>query len=186
MKTALILIDIQNGFDDHKYWGGGRNNPQAETRVAEILNFWRERNAPVYFIRHDSFNPKSKLFPGQPGNEIKTVVKPLSSEPIISKNVNSAFIGSSLKQDLDKEGIKSLVIVGLTTDHCVSTTTRMAGNYGYETYVVSDATATFDRISYDGEKIPAEVIHKVSLASLHQEFASVLDTKTLLEKFRNG
>jgi nicotinamidase-related amidase len=183
-QTALILIDIQNGFDDLPYWGGNRNNPQAEARAAEILKHWREKNFPVYFIRHDSSNPKSKLFPGQPGNEIKAIVKPLSTEPVISKNVNSAFIGTSLKEDLDKKGIQSLVIVGLTTDHCVSTTTRMAGNYGYETYVISDATATFDRMSNDGEKFSAETIHKISLASLHDEFAKILDTRTLLQQFQ--
>jgi nicotinamidase-related amidase len=181
-KPALLLIDIQNGFDDHAYWGGARNNPEAESRAAEILKVWRENKFPVYFIRHDSSNPKSKLFPGQSGNEIKAIVKPLVSEQVISKNVNSAFIGTNLKELLDADGIESLVIVGLTTDHCVSTTTRMAGNYGYDTYVISDATATFDRMSPDGKKIPSEIIHNVSLTSLHNEFAIVLDTKGLLQK----
>ncbi len=77
---------------------------------------------------------------------------PLEKEPIITKEVNSAFIGTNLKEQLDKLNIHTLVIVGITTNHCVSTTTRMAGNFGYETYLISDATATFDRIGIKGEK----------------------------------
>ena len=179
-NTALILIDIQNGFDDHAYWGGARNNPDAEKNAALILKHWREKKLPIFHVKHNSVNPKSKLVPGQRGNDIKEIVKPGEGEPVIGKNVNSAFIGTDLKERLDKQGIKSLVIVGLTTDHCVSTTTRMAGNLGYETFVVSDATATFDRLSVEGDKIPAEQIHKISLASLHDEFATVLRTNEVI------
>ena len=64
------------------------------------------------------------------------MVKPMNNEPVIKKNVNSAFIGTSLQEQIDKAGVTHLVIVGLTKDHCVSTTTRMAGNLGYETYLV--------------------------------------------------
>jgi len=81
------------------------------------------------------------------------MVRPKEGEPIIKKNVNSAFIGTDLKQQLDKFNIKKLIIVGLTTDSCVSTTTRMAGNYGYDTFIVSDATATFDKEGADGQNI---------------------------------
>jgi nicotinamidase-related amidase len=180
-NTALILIDIQNGFDDHDYWGGNRNNPEAECRAAQILEIWREKGFPVFHVKHNSQNKQSKLAPGQRGNEIKDSVKPLPSEPVISKTVNSAFIGTDLKEQLDRKSITALIIVGLTTDHCVSTTTRMAGNLGYTTVVVSDATATFDRMSVAGKKIPAEQVHEISLASLHNEFATVLTTDEVLK-----
>lgn len=182
-NTALILVDIQNGFDDLAYWGGNRNNPQAEKNASELLSTWRSKKLPLFHIRHDSTVSGSKLVPGQRGNDIKDVVKPLSHESVIGKNVNSAFIGTDLKERLDREGIRSVVIVGLTTDHCISTTARMAGNYGYETFVVDDATATFDRKGRDGKVYAADVIHHTALASLHDEFATVLSTSELLKKF---
>lgn len=180
-NTALILIDIQKGFDDLSYWGN-RNNTEAEKNAGEILAAWRKKSLPVFHVKHNSTNPKSKLFPGQPGNDIKDVVKPLATEPVIQKNVNSAFIGTDLKERLDKQQIKTLVIVGLTTDHCVSTTVRMAGNFGYETFLISDATATFEKTDKGGNKISADVLHNVHLTSLDGEFATVTTTKEILEK----
>ncbi|NHW59184.1 isochorismatase family protein, partial [Escherichia coli] len=97
-------------------------------------------------------------------------VTPNDSEPIITKNVNSAFIGTTLKEQIDSLNINTLVIVGITTNHCVSTTTRMSGNYGYETYLISDATATFDRVGINGEKYDSELIHQTTLANLNEEF----------------
>ena len=181
-NPALILIDIQKGFEDIEYWGGHRNNPDAETNAGNILNFWRQNNLPVFHIKHCSTNPNSKLSEGNVGNEFKDIVKPNDGEIIIKKNVNSAFIGTDLKNRLDEAGIRKVVIVGLTTDHCVSTTTRMAGNYGYETYIISDATATFDKVGADGQKYSAEIIHETALASLHNEFATVLKTDVLIKK----
>jgi nicotinamidase-related amidase len=177
---ALILIDIQKGFDDLQYWGGHRNNPDAEGNAALLLDFWRANRLPVFHVKHCSTNPGSRLAEGHPGYEFKKLVEPIASEPVIKKHVNSAFIGTDLKEQLDKAGIKKIVLVGLTTDHCVSTTTRMAGNYGYNTFIVSDATATFDKTGFDGKKYSAEIIHEAALASLHNEFATVIKTDELL------
>jgi nicotinamidase-related amidase len=179
-KPALLLIDIQKGFDDIEYWGGQRNNPEAENNAAEILNYWRKNKLPVYHIKHCSTNPGSRLAEGNIGNEFKDIVKPEDGEPVIKKNVNSAFMGTELKQLLDNANIKQVVIIGLTTDHCISSTARMAGNYGFETFVVSDATATFGKTGADGQKYSAEIMHETALASLHAEFATVLKKDELL------
>lgn len=179
-NTALVLIDIQKGFDDLSYWGP-RNNPGAEQQASKILSAWRAKGLPVFHVKHNSTNPKSKLVAGQYGNEIQDVVKPLPTEPVISKNVNSAFIGTDLQERLEKQQIKDLVIVGLTTDHCVSTSVRMAGNLGYNVRLISDATATFDKTLPSGETLSAEIIHQANLASLHNEFATVLTTEELLQ-----
>ncbi len=182
-NPALILIDIQKGFEDINYWGGHRNNPGAETNAKKLLNFWRLNDWPVFHMKHCSTNPNSILAEGNVGNDFQDIVKPIDGEQIIKKSVNSAFIGTNLKQELDQLNIKKLIIVGLTTDHCVSTSVRMAGNYGYETFVVSDATATFDKVGPEGQKYTAEIIHEIALVSLHKEFATVIKTEELLSEF---
>ncbi len=178
--VALIVVDVQKGFDDPKW--GKRNNPQAEANIAKLLEAWRRSGRPVIHIQHCSKEPGSPFRSGSPGNAIKDIVKPTQGEPTIQKNVNSAFIGTDLESRLRKQRITKLVIVGLTTDHCVSTTARMAGNLGFETIVVSDATATFDRTGPNGKKHKAEDIHEVNLVSLHQEFATVVDTQGLVDE----
>lgn len=181
-KPALLLIDIQNGLDDIHYYGGHRNNLQAETNAKRILNFWRNQKFPIFHIKHNSTNPQSPLVPGQPGNEFKDIVKPLANESIIEKQVNSAFIGTDLQQQLDSLAVKKLVITGLTTDHCISSTVRMAGNLGYDTFLVSDATATFDKVGPYGTRFKAEMIHEIELAILHNEFATVMGSDELLKQ----
>ncbi|MEI9920164.1 MAG: cysteine hydrolase family protein [Bacteroidota bacterium] len=173
-RPALLLVDLQKGFSDIAYWGGGRNNPDAETKAGELLQLWRIKDLPVYHVKHCSTTPVSPLRATHPGNEIMDIVKPINGEPVIEKNVNSAFIGTDLEEQLDRAGITKLVIVGMTTDHCISTTTRMAGNLGYETYLVADATATFNKKGFDGKTYPAELIHETAMASLNDEFATVV------------
>ena len=176
--AVLLIIDVQKGMDDPHY--GKRNNPQAEDNIARLLESWRGSGRPVFHVQHLSTEPDSPLRPERPGCEIKDAVKPRQGEPLFQKHVNSAFIGTDLEQQLRERGLDTLVIVGLTTQHCVSTTTRMAGNLGFRTYLVADATAAFDSTGYDGRRYPAEEVHAVSLATLHQEFATVVDTETLL------
>ncbi|MFD2369021.1 cysteine hydrolase family protein [Brevibacillus sp. GCM10020057] len=174
-NTALMLIDVQNFFNDPAL--GSRNNPDAEQNMAALLHAWRETNRPVIHIQHIS-NPS---LPHNPGRDFKEIVAPLPNEPVFVKNVNSAFIGTNLEQYLKESGIEKLVITGLTTDHCVSTTTRMARNLGFFPYIVSDATATFERMGFDGKLYTAEEVHNLALVSLHEEFAIVIDTKGILE-----
>lgn len=179
-KPALLLVDIQKGFDEESFWGGNRNNKNAEEICATILAKWRTLQLPIFHIIHSSQNPDSRLHKTHPGFEIRDEVKPLPDEPVIEKEVNSAFIGTDLKSILETQNIDTLVIVGLTTNHCISTTTRMAGNYDFKTYLISDATATFDRKGVNGEVFPSEIIHQTTLASLNEEFAIVINSEELL------
>jgi nicotinamidase-related amidase len=176
--AALLIIDVQQGFDK-PYWGH-RNNPTAENKIRQLLGKWRQAHRPVYHVQHISNDPQSPLHPSSEGFKIKEEVKPVFNEPLIQKRVNSAFIGTELESMLRKDGIKKVVIVGLTTNHCVETTARMAGNLGFETFVVSDATATFERKGPDGKTYPADLIHAVSLTNIHKEFATIVDTEYLL------
>lgn len=175
-RPALVLIDIQKGFDNIEYWGGQRNNPDAEKNAADLLKQWRSIGLPVIHIRHCSTNQRSPLHETNAGNDFKLIVQPLHSETIVDKNVHCAFIGTGLEGMLDEMNIRRLVLVGLTTDQCVSTTTRVAANLGFETFLISDATATFCKKGIDGVHYSAELLHETALASLKDEFASILTT----------
>lgn len=181
-NTALLVIDVQVGFHD-RYWGDDRNQPEAEANVARMLEAWRTRNRPVIFIQHASKNPASPLHPSNPGYAIQALVAPQPGEPVLVKQVNSAFIGTDLEHRLRQAGITDLVVTGLTTNHCVSTTTRMAANLGFRVRLVSDATATFGRRGPDGTWYNAQMLHAIGLAELHEEFATVQTTDEVLNSF---
>ncbi len=181
-KTALVLIDIQSALQETGFYGSERNNPHAEANAQSILQFFRDKGWPVFHVKHDSSNPESPLAPGKPGNSFNPLVAPLDHEPVFRKSVNSGFIGTNLEQALRKVAVTDLVIVGLTTEHCVSTTARMAANLGFNNTLVSDATAAFDKIGANGKRYPAELIHEISLETLRDEFAEVIDSESLLKR----
>jgi len=177
-SEVLLLLDVQQGFDATTW--GRRNNPEMEEHVADLLGAWRSSNRPVIHLKHMSTDPTSPLRPDQPGNEFKVETAPGPGERVIEKRVHSGFIGTTLEAELRAAGHHILVIVGLTTNHCVSTTARMAANLGFDTWVVSDATATFDRKGPEGLLYPAELVHAVALSDLHGEFATIVDTESVL------
>lgn len=177
--AALMLIDVQKGLADASL--GQRNNPDAEANMARLLAVWRKRQWPIVHIRHCSVEPGSTLRPELPGNAYKDEVLPLPGEKEFTKRVNSAFIGTGLEQYLRDHGITALVIVGLTSDHCVSASTRMASDLGFEVTLVADASAAFERRGFDGRHYCADEIHRVNLVSLDGEFCRVRDTAQLLD-----
>ena len=178
-RAALIVIDVQIGFED-PIWGM-RNNPRAELNIGRLLAFWRMTRRPVFHIRHDSPRANSPLRPGQRGNAFKPQTAPAPGEAVIAKTVNSAFIGTSLEADLRRAQSPAVVVVGLTTNHCVSTTARMAANFGFATYVVQDATAAFGNKGMDGRQRPPNDVHESALADLRGEFAEIVETGALLD-----
>lgn len=177
-QRVLLLIDVQSGFNDPRW--GRRNNPDAELNMAKLLQAWRNKQWPVIHVRHRSDEPDSPLRPESAGYAFKPETAPLDGEVVFTKSVNSAFIGTDLETHLRSNGLHRIVIAGLTTDHCVSTTTRMAGNLGFDVELVHDGTATFDRKGFDGEVLSAEDIHRVHLASLNGEFCIVVGTADVL------
>lgn len=178
-NATLLLIDVQKGLDDPAL-GRNRNNPRAEANMALLLSQWRRHNMPVVHVRHCSVEPHSPLRLGLPGHAFKDEVRPLAEEKQFDKSVNSAFVGTGLEEYLRGQDVSSLVIVGLTTDHCVSATTRSASDFGFHATLVSDATATFERQDHEGVIHSAEVVHNVNLASLNGEFCCVRATEEML------
>ncbi|KAI2774509.1 Isochorismatase hydrolase [Daldinia loculata] len=203
-KTALIIIDVQNGLRHPTHWGTSRSTPEFEENVALLLNAAREYNkklgedaVDIYHVHHHSIYPNSILYPGtqvEIDGKLVEGIQPLSfaqpepQEPVFIKDVNSSFIGTKLEAHLKDQRVRQLVIMGLTTDHCVSTTTRMANNLRVvsvtsptgeldegDIVLVGDACATFSKGGID-----AETVHKVSLVTLNDEFAQVVNTQDVL------
>jgi nicotinamidase-related amidase len=179
-NAALIVIDVQQGFLDPSW--GPRNNPDAELNIARLISAWRRDGRPIHHIHHSSRSPTGSFYKATPGHEPKPEAQPAPGEPIHLKEVNSSFIGTTLEDDLRAAGVETLVIVGLTTNHCVSTTARMAGNLGFNTYVVEDATAAFDRAGLDGKMRPAADVHWAALSDLSDEFATIIRTDDVLRR----
>ncbi|KAI0127203.1 Isochorismatase-like protein [Xylariales sp. AK1849] len=210
-KTALILVDVQNGFLHPGRRGLSRSTPECEDNIARVLSGARAFNEmlraarnteeiPVLIchVHHHSTYPDSDLHPEirfeVDGKSILSVdpqkfAAPLPGESVWVKNVNSGFIGTGLEAVLRANNVRQLIICGLTTDHCVSTTTRMANNLRVvdiwnengevveegDIVLVGDACAAYAKGGID-----AETVHNVNLASLDGEFAKVAKTSDVV------
>ncbi|MBI1384965.1 MAG: isochorismatase family protein [Rhizobiales bacterium] len=177
--STLLLVDWQTGLRETSYYGR-RNNPLAEENAACLLSAWRERGWPVVHVRHASVTPGSPLEPHKPGFALEPFAEPRAGEAVITKSVNSAFIGTTLEERLRTAGQMDLVLTGVSSDHCVNTTARMAANLGFAVTIAHDACYAFDREGLNGERIPADTVHVVALASLDKEFAALASTGSLL------
>jgi nicotinamidase-related amidase len=178
-RDALLVVDLQRGFDD-PVWGR-RNNPDCEANVATLLAEWRQAGRPIVFVRHDSKVAGSPLAPGSPGNAFKPELTG-NADLLVTKSVHSAFYGRpDLDAWLQEHEIQGLVVTGIATDHCCETTVRMAGDLGYRVLFAIDATCTFDRRLPGGEVVEADEVARVTAASLHNEFCQVVTTDDLLQ-----
>lgn len=177
-RTALIPIDVQQAFDLAPW--PPRNNPDMETNGLRLLAAWRASGRPLIHVNHASAVPGSTLAATHPGHAFRPRYAPLPDEPLVTKSVNAAFIGTDLDLRLRRLGVTSVVLFAINTDMCVSTTARVAANLGYRTIVVGDACFTFDQPDLDGGVIPAAQIHRAHLATLNAEFAEVVGTERLL------
>jgi nicotinamidase-related amidase len=181
-SAALLLIDVQSAID-HPGWGI-RNNPGAEQNIAKLLTSWRAGNRPIYHIRHDSPEPQSHYRPGQPGNNFKPEATPAAGEPVIVKSTNSAFVRTDLEARLRAAGYTRLFIAGVITNNSVEATVRMAGNLGFETFLIEDACFTFAKSDWNGILRTAQEVHAMSLANMEGEYCTVVKTEQILTTIR--
>lgn len=179
-STALIVVDVQKGFDDRAAWGD-RNNPECEVNIARLISAWRDHNWPIVFVRHDSTTPESPLAPGTPGNVFKDVV---TGEPdlLVSKSVHSAFKGTpDLASWLAEGGITGIAVCGIQTNMCCETTARDGSDLGYDMLFVLDATHTFDIVGPNHQVYRAREIARYSALTLEADFGRVVMTAELLD-----
>ncbi|WP_204113752.1 cysteine hydrolase family protein [Shimia biformata] len=184
MTRALVLIDIQEGMDSPKW--GARNNPDAEENAARLLAAFRNAGLPVIHVRHESLRPESPLHPSNGGTTIKAVVAPEGDEPVLTKHTNSAFIGTDLEDRLRAAKVENVVIAGLSTPQCISTSVRMSANLGFDTWLAHDACAAFEThadVSWgNAAPMSAEAIHTAEVSMLHGEFCRALSSDAILER----
>ncbi|MFF9350346.1 cysteine hydrolase family protein [Streptomyces sp. NPDC014734] len=185
--AALVVVDVQVGFEEVAYWGA-RNNPGADGNIAGLIDAWQATGRPVVFVRHDSPKPDSPLRVGQPGNDFKGYVeerrgKGSGPELLLTKSVNSAFHGTpDLAEWLDRTGVRQVVVAGIQTNMCAETTARLAGNLGYEVFFALDATYTFDLVGPWGWRLDADELARATAVSLHGGgFATVVRSAELIE-----
>ncbi|SCF87108.1 cysteine hydrolase family protein [Streptomyces sp. Ncost-T10-10d] len=186
-NAALVVVDVQEGFEEEAYWGP-RNNPGADRNIAGLIDAWQASGRPVVFVRHDSPEPDSPLRVGQPGNDFKRYVeerrgKGSGPELLLTKSVNSAFYGTpDLGAWLDRGGVRQIVVAGIQTNMCAETTARMGGNLGYEVFFALDATYTFDGGGPWGWTLGADELARATAVSLHGGgFAKVVRSAELIE-----
>ncbi|MGX1271576.1 cysteine hydrolase family protein [Streptomyces phaeoluteigriseus] len=189
-NAALVVVDVQKGFDEAGFWGP-RNNPGADENIASLIDVWQATGRPVVFVRHDSVKPESPLRAGHEGNDFKTYVeerrgKGAGAELFITKTVNSAFYGTpDLGAWLKAEGVEQFVLAGIQTNMCVETTARMGGNLGYDVVVAYDATYTFDLEGPFGWRRTADEVGQATAVSLHGGgFARVVTTAEVVDAAR--
>lgn len=175
---ALIVIDQQKGLDHPKL--GARNNPDAQSEMLGLLRLWRERSWPIVHVKHRSKQRESVFWPEQEGFEFKEDFKPQNAELVIEKSVPCAFTNNMLEGALKRLGVSEIVIVGAATNNSVESTARTGGNLGYTVYVVEDACFTFAKPDYYGKARTADDVHAMSLANLHDEYATVLSSSQLI------
>ncbi len=177
--ATLLLIDLQRAVDNPSW--GERNNRDAEKNAGRLLTAWRERDMPIYHVRHDSTEPGSTYRPDQIGNQFKPEVIPLDDENLIVKHTNNAFIGTDLEAQLRRNELGPLIIVGVASSNSVEATVRMAGNLGFDTYMVADGSFTFAKKDWSGRLRSADEVHDMALANLHGEYCAVVNTNDVLQ-----
>jgi nicotinamidase-related amidase len=176
--SVLLIINAQNGLFDATQ--EGRNNSQAERNISRILKHWRALKRPVFHIKHVSDNPESIFFRHSVGSKFLKELEPLENEVVVEKMKSSAFAESHLESNLNKKSYSSLVLVGFTANECIDATARDSAAKGFDTFVVGDATATFDLRDSTGRLVKAERIHKLTLININAFHAKVVNTADVL------
>lgn len=181
-NTALLLIDIQN---DH--FPNGRmpleKSNEASLKAQEVLHVFRQQHLPIIHIQHISTRPDAIHFlPCTKGVEFHPNVAPLKNELIVKKHYPNSFKDTNLLSQLQKLGVKELVILGMMTHLCIDATVRAAYDYSFSCTVLHDACAARN-LEFNNMIIPAQNVHHAFMGALQRNYATVTTTKEFLQKF---
>lgn len=177
-SSILIVINAQNGLFDETQ--EDRNNSEAETNISRLLSFWRSKKRKVIHVKHVSDNPKSIFFKNSEGCNFLKIAEPIADEIVIEKTKSSAFADTDLINVLNKESCTNVILVGFTANECIDATAKDATALGFDTFVSSDATATFDLRDSTGKLVKADRIHKLTLLNINAFSAKVVSTNEIL------
>jgi nicotinamidase-related amidase len=179
MKTALLLIDIQNDYFDNGTMALV-GSEEASKNAKLILDRFRADDLPIIHIQHIATKPTATFFlPNTTGADIHKNVRPLGKEKVIIKHYPNSFRDTELLDYLRTLNIKDLVICGMMTHMCVDATTRAAKDFGFNCIVIADACATKD-LEINGKKVKAEEVQKSFLAALNDFYSTVITTNQYL------
>lgn len=177
-NAALVIVNAQNGLLDETQ--AGRSNTEAEKNIENILSFWRKNKKAVFYAKHISQKPESMFYRHSPKCEILESLKPLENETVVEKTESSAFVKTTLQKYLNDLNVTNLVIVGFTAHECVAATARDSAALGFTTYVVENATATFDMRDPFGKLIKADKVHRLTMTNINALYAKVIETSEIL------
>ncbi|MGA0540020.1 isochorismatase family protein [Neotabrizicola sp. VNH66] len=174
MKTALLVIDMQEGMAQRSRAGRERANPQAEAHTAGLLALFRSRGLPVVHVHHDDPDPGSPFRRDNPLGAPMACARPLPDEPVFWKSGSSAFAGTGLEAWLRQQDIGRIVLIGAVAAFCVTSSTRWASDLGFEVILPGDALIGFDIAAHDGGRIDADTVLRVTLSLLGADFARLV------------
>lgn len=180
MMKALLIIDVQNDY----FPNGKCELCQSEAAldvIKRLLKCFRENNQPVYYVQHISAENAAFFISNTDGASIHREIKPLDSEKIIEKHYPNSFYETDLQEKLKRNSITELVVCGMMTHMCVDTTVRAAKDLGYQVTLISNACAT-KSLEWNGNKISADIVQSVYMASINGKFANVMTDKEFLSE----
>ncbi|MFI4975864.1 MAG: cysteine hydrolase family protein [Caulobacterales bacterium] len=156
-NSALLVIDAQVAILDGAWRAG-----EVLDAIADLQRRAREAGAPVVFLQHSHVR-YAPMMKGAPGWAIHPRVAPAPGEVVIDKRASDGFLDTSLQGELDRLGVRRLVVCGLQTEFCVDATCRAALSRGFDVVLAADAHTTGDAVT------PAETTirhHNYVLANL--------------------
>ncbi len=181
-RSTLIIINAQNGLFDGTQ--ENRNNSEAEENIARLLNVWRSQKRNVIHVKHVSDNPNSIFFKNSSGSHFLKIAEPMNDEIVIEKSKSSAFANTNLLEILNQESCSEVILVGFTANECIDATAKDATALGFDTFVSSDATATFDLRDSNGKLFKADRIHRLTLVNINAFSAKVMTTDEIISALK--